>query len=82
MTDGPLTYLLLISSFICSAMSKSGRPLCPSGGLPPPDCGFDIDFRMASSFVFEGDILAFMLDGDRGISGDTVFDPGAILLQY
>jgi hypothetical protein len=35
------------------------------------------DFLTAKGFVFEGDMM-FMLDGDRGISGDTAFGAGAI----
>lgn len=39
---------------------------------------FDPDFRTASDLAFDGDMI-FMFDGDRGRSGDTVFEPGAIL---
>ena len=46
-------------------------------GLSWFDRGFDIDFRTASDLALEGDVI-FIFDGDRGISGDTVFDPGAM----
>jgi hypothetical protein len=74
-----LTYLLLISSFICSAMSKSagGFEGCRSWFV-----GFavDIDFLTAKDLAFEGEEM-FMLEGDRGISGDTVAEPGAMVKE-
>ncbi len=32
--------------------------------------------------LLEGDILELMFEGDRGISGDTALDGGAILALY
>lgn len=57
-------------------MSKSGGGFleeCVAVGC------FDIDFLIANDFAREGDMFALIFDGDRGISGDTVFDDGAIL---
>ena len=69
-----------MSSFIVSAISKSAGGLCDGDGAVGGGGGFDIDFRTASDcdLDFEGDTFAFMLEGDRGISGDTAFDDGAI----
>jgi hypothetical protein len=74
--DGPLTYLLLISSFICSAMSKSagGLEVCRSWFV---GLALDIDFLTAKDLAFEGEEM-FILEGDRGVSGDTVAEPGAM----
>jgi hypothetical protein len=70
--------LLLISSFIFSAISKSAGCLGADEGAAGSGC-FGIDFLMARDFAFDGDMLEFILEGDRGISGDTAFDDGAIL---
>jgi hypothetical protein len=69
--NGPLTYLLLITSFICSAMSKSAGGFIEEGA----DCGLTMDFRMANDLALEGDMFAFIFDGDRGISGDITLGP-------
>jgi hypothetical protein len=37
----------------------------------------DIDFLTAKDLAFEGEEM-FILEGDRGISGDTVAEPGAM----
>jgi hypothetical protein len=56
-------------------MSKSagGLRLC----LSRCDVDFDIDSLTAKDFAFEGDMM-FILEGERGISGDTVFELGAM----
>src|SRR6202000_345516 len=59
--NGPLTYLLLISSFIFSAMSKSAGGLREGEGAAGGG-GFGIDFLMASDLAFDGDIFAFMFE--------------------
>ena len=61
-------------------MSKSGGGFREGGANAAG--GFDIDFLMANDFALDGDMLALMFDGDRGISGDTVLDAGAILTVY
>lgn len=73
-----MTYLLLMSSFNCSAMSKSAAGF-GSGGAEAVG-GLDIDFLIASDLAREGDMFALILEGDRGISGDTAFEGGAILI--
>lgn len=45
-------------------------------------CGFEIDFLMARDLAREGDMFALRFDGDRGISGDTVFVGGAMIGIY
>jgi hypothetical protein len=67
-----------MSSFIFSAMSKSAGGRVEGEGAVGGGA-FDIDFLTASDFAFDGDIFALMLEGDRGISGDTALDNGAIL---
>jgi hypothetical protein len=62
--------LLLISSFIVSAMSKSVADLAEGDGALGGGA-FEIDLRTANDFAFEGDILAFKFEGERGISGDA-----------
>lgn len=59
-------------------MSKSALGL-GGGGTACTVCGFDVVLRMANSFALDGDIFALILEGDRGISGDTVLEAGAIL---
>lgn len=41
----------------------------------------DIDFLIARDLAREGDMFALILEGDRGISGDTAFEGGAILIS-
>ena len=57
-------------------MSKSADGL--ERGWVVVVCGLDIDFLMASDLALDGDMFALRLDGDRGISGDTVFEGGAM----
>lgn len=57
-------------------MSKSAGGFCDCEGCVV--AGFDIDFLIARDLALEGDIFALMLDGDRGMSGDTLLE-GAIL---
>jgi hypothetical protein len=59
-------------------MSKSAGGL--GGACKCAVCGFDIDFLIANDLARDGDIFALIFDGDRGISGDTAFDEGAILV--
>jgi hypothetical protein len=61
-------------------MSKSAAGLRGEGAVI--DCDFAIDFRMASGLALEGERLAFMFEGERGISGDTALEGGAILIQF
>jgi len=75
----PLTYLLLMSSFICSAISKSAAGFLGEGATA--GCDLDIDFRIASDLALDGDKFAFMFEGERGMSGDTAFEEGAILVD-
>lgn len=72
--------MLLISSFIFSAISKSAGGLCEGDGAAGGGA-FAIDFLIASDLAFDGDMFALMFEGDRGISGpgDGAFDEGAIL---
>ncbi len=70
--------MLLISSFICSAISKSAGGL--GGGCECAVCGLDMDFLIANDLARDGDIFALIFDGDRGISGDAAFDEGAIVV--
>lgn len=51
-----------------------------SGGRELVCCGFDIDFRTASGLDLDGDIFAFMFDGERGISGDTAMLAGGAIV--
>lgn len=37
-----------------------------------------MDFLTARDLALDGEVI-FMFDGDRGISGDTVADPGAMV---
>jgi hypothetical protein len=75
-----LTYLLLMSSFICSAISKSAGGFL--GERADIGCAFDIDFRIASDLALEGERFAFMFEGERGMSGDTALEEGAILIEF
>lgn len=61
-------------------MSKSPAGFLGDGAVVA--CDFAIDFRMASGLALEGERLAFMFDGERGISGDTAFEGGAMLARF
>lgn len=43
-------------------------------------CDFASDFRMASGLALEGERFALIFEGERGMSGDTAFGGGAILI--
>lgn len=59
-------------------MSKSALGF-GGGGAGCEGCGFDVVLRIASSFALDGDMFALILEGERGISGDTALEAGAIL---
>lgn len=69
-----------MSSFICSAISKSAAGFL--GERAAVGCDLDIDFRIASDLALDGDRFALMFEGERGMSGDTAFEEGAILIGF
>lgn len=60
-------------------MSKSAAGFLGDGAVM--GCDFANDFRMASGLALEGERFALIFEGERGMSGDTAFGGGAILIR-